>query len=107
MRDMLIYGYKDKTVELGLILFPFSRIIIVIPSLEPMTCMPIGSWSNNGTMHGFKLRYNQKMVAYFHHICAAVTPVDNHYYAKLIIIVALKVHSWITLMIIFLLQYPL
>lgn len=100
---MLIYGYKDKSLELSLILCPFSRIIIVISSLEPMTCMSIGSWSNNGTIYGFKLKYNQKMIDYFHYICATVAPVNN---AKLIIIVALKVHSWITLMIIFLLQHP-
>lgn len=100
---MLIYGYKDKSLESCLILCPFSRIIIVISTLEPMTCMSIGSLSNNGTIYWFKLKYSQKMVAYFHYICATVAPVDN---AKLIIIVALKVHCRITLMIIFLLQHP-
>lgn len=100
---MLIYGYKDKSLESRLILCPFSRIIIVISSLEPMTCMSIGSLSNNGTMYLFKLKYSQKMIAYFHYICAIFASVDN---AKLIIIVVLKVHCWITLMIIFLVQHP-
>lgn len=45
---MSIYGCNDKSLEVSLILCPFSKIIIAGSSLGPMTCPATGSWPDNG-----------------------------------------------------------
>lgn len=39
--------------RIGLLLCPFSKIIVVDSSLWPMTCLAIGSQPNNNARYGF------------------------------------------------------
>lgn len=52
----MIYGYSDKSLLVGLILSPFSRLVVVGSPLDPMACLAMGSCPSNGKGMCFILR---------------------------------------------------
>lgn len=47
LREVLIYGHKDKSIRGDLILCPLNRIIVVGSPLWSLTSLSTGSWPNN------------------------------------------------------------
>ena len=41
-----VYRYRDANLEGSLILYPFSKIVVVGSSLGPMSSPTIGSWAD-------------------------------------------------------------
>lgn len=54
LESCIIYWYSNKSLGVGLIIRPFSRIIVVGP-LGLLLHLAIGSWPNNGARYRFRL----------------------------------------------------
>ena len=55
VRNVLIHGYNDEALGVGLILCLYSRIIVIGYLLASMTCLPTGAWLANGVRYCFQL----------------------------------------------------
>lgn len=80
LRDTLIYCY-EKSSWVILVLYAISRGMVVSSFLGPMDCLVICFGLQYCGSYGFYImelvlpKSKQKVVNYFHNICATVTPV--------------------------------
>lgn len=58
MRDTLIYGNKDKSLEVSLILCSFSGIIVAGFPLGPMACLATGTSLFENTMEIVAIKWS-------------------------------------------------
>lgn len=104
LRDALIYGNEDKSLEVNLILCPFSRMIVVSFLQGPIAKIVTGSWTDNGAKYGFHLMADpttQKGFGFSQMLTALLYQLSC--LCKLVTVVAYSVYSLVKVMIIFLL----
>ena len=96
-------------LQLGVVLLLclFSRIIAA-DFLKPMTHLAVGSWPHWQfkvlvLSLGEGLKSNQNVVGYFYNILPLL--LQRAYLARKIFVVTQRIHSWMSLMIIFLLWW--
>lgn len=97
--DVLIYEYKDKCLEDRLIVWPFSRLIVIGFSLASMAYPAMSSWPVNGIRHEFCLWSGSKPIRKWPVTHITLMPLSNWWACpvRLCAIVA-KNGSWLNSM---------
>lgn len=77
---------NDKSLGVKLVVYPFSRIIIIDFQLVPVICVAIVPRpiirQSMASIYGTEIKSNQKVVDYFHNVPVTVKPSGMSYQAN-------------------------